>query len=240
MSNNYQANLAISRRKLIQFSTGFLGAATLTSALGINLNNSKTAITQNDLTPDTALSKLMNGNQRFVKNKRVNPNQSLQYLRSVADEQNAFAAVLACADSRVPIEVVFDQGFGDLFVVRDAGNVATAEEIGSLEFGALILGTKVIMVMGHDSCGAVKATLAGDPVPGSIGSILAQIEPAVTEFKEQKENKVAVKKAVEANVIYQMNQLKQSSVLSELVTAGELTIVGSYFDFVTGKVNLVS
>ena len=240
MKNNQQPNLEISRRRLMEFGTGFLGTATFSSILGLNLTQSPPAIANNDLTPDQALNNLIEGNQRFVQNERTNPNQSIQYLQSISKSQKPFAAILTCADSRVPVEVVFNQGFGDLFVVRDAGNVATAEETGSLEFGALVLGTKVIMVMGHDSCGAVKATLAGEEVPGSIESILAQIEPAVTEFQGQEDDKTAVKAAVEANVIYQMNKLKESSVLLELITAGQLKLVGGYFDFETGGINLVS
>jgi carbonic anhydrase len=102
-----------------------------------------------------------------------------------------------------------------------------------------VLGAKVLMVLGHYSCGAIKATLAGDEVPGSIGSILAQIEPAVKDFQGQQEDKEALKKATEANVIYQVEKLKQSPVLSELVTTNKLKIVGGYFDFETGEVSLV-
>ncbi|AFZ35436.1 carbonic anhydrase [Stanieria cyanosphaera PCC 7437] len=237
---NTKGQMDFSRRKLMKFGAGFLGTATLASVLGINLTNSKPAIAQNELTCDQALAKLMEGNQRFIQNKRMNPHQSLEYLQSISEEQKPFAAMLGCADSRLPLEAIFDQGFGDLFVVRDAGNVATEEETGSLEFGTLVLGAKVIMVMGHYGCGAIKATLQGEEVPGTIGSILAQIEPAVKDFQGQQEDKEALKKATEANVKYQVNKLKQSSVLSELIAANQLKIVGGYFNFKTGEVTVVS
>lgn len=228
-----------SRRQLMQFGAGVLGTATLASVLGLEANNPQPAIANNDMTPDQALTRLMEGNRRFMQNKRTNPHQSLKYLQSISEEQKPFAAMLGCADSRLPLEAVFDQGFGDLFVVRDAGNVATAEEIGSLEFGTLVLGAKVLMVTGHYSCGAVTATLKGEEVPGKIGSILAQIQPAVKDYQGQQEDKAALKKAIEANVIYQVEKLKQSSVLSELIASNQLKIVGGYFDFDSGEVSLV-
>lgn len=236
-------NLEISRRRLMQFGTGFIGTATLASVLGLELKDSQPAVAQNttetELTPEQALEKLMLGNKRFLDNKTTNKNQSLGYLQSISEDQKPFAAIIGCADSRSSLEVVFDQGFGQLFVVRDAGNVATPEEIGSLEFGTLLLGAKVIMVLGHYSCGAIKATLTGDEVPGSIARILTQIEPAVQDFKGQQEDQEALRKAIEANVIYQMNKLKESPVLSKLVTNNQLKIVGGYLDFTTGEVSLI-
>jgi carbonic anhydrase len=233
-------SMEVSRRKLMQFGAGFLGTATLATVLGLEVKEPQPVVAQNDMTPDQALEKLMAGNKRFLENKTTNNNQSLEYLQSISEEQKPFAAILGCADSRCPLEVVFDQGFGELFVVRDAGNVATAEETGSLEFGTLVLGAKVLMVMGHYSCGAIKAALVGDEVPGSISSILTQIEPAVQDFKGQQDDKEAVKKATEANVIHQMNKLKQSPVLSELIAANKLKIVGGYFNFKTGEITMVA
>jgi carbonic anhydrase len=236
---NNKIELAVSRRKLMQFGAGFIGTTTVASALGLNINRPKVATAESELTPDQALEKLLAGNQRFIQNKATNKDQSLKYLQSIAEDQKPFAAIVGCADSRSSLEVVFDQGFGNLFVVRDAGNVATPEEMGSLEFGTLVLGAKVIMVMGHYSCGAIKAALAGEEVPGSINSILAQIEPAVKDFKGQQDDKEMMRKATKANVIYQMNKIKKSPVLAELVVANQLKIVGGYFDFTTGEVNLV-
>jgi carbonic anhydrase len=241
--NLEKINMEVSRRKLMQFGAGFIGTATLASVIGLDINDPKPTVAQEvtgvDMTPDQALEKLMEGNRRFIQNKSTNTNQSLKYLQSISEDQKPFAAIVGCADSRCSLDVVFDQGFGNLFVVRDAGNVATSEETGSLEFGTLVLGAKVIMVMGHYSCGAIKAALVGEEVPGSISSILAQIEPAVKDFKGQQDDKEAMKKATEANVIYQVNKIKKSPVLSELVTNNQLKIVGGYFDFKTGEVTLL-
>lgn len=241
MTNNMNNNieLPVSRRRMMQFGAGFIGTATLASAIGLDLKNPQPVAAKSTLTPDQALKELLAGNQRFIQGKTTNNDQSLKHLQSIAEEQTPFAAIVGCADSRSSLEVVFDQGFGNLFVVRDAGNVATPEEIGSLEFGSLVLGTKVILVMGHYSCGAVKAALSGDEVPGSIQSILAQIEPAIQDYKGQQEDKEALKKATEANVIYQMNKLRKSPVLAELIAANQLKIAGGYFDFTTGALTLV-
>jgi carbonic anhydrase len=238
--NSKQINMEVSRRKLMQFGAGFLGTATLASVIGLDASNPEPVVAENDITPDQALEKLMAGNKRFLENKTTNSNQSLERLQSISEEQKPFAAVLGCADSRSSLEVVFDQGFGDLFIVREAGNISTAEELGSLEFGTLVLGAKVLMVMGHYSCGAVKAAMAGDEVPGSIGSVLAEIKPAVGDFQGQQEDKEAVKKATEANVNYQISKLKQSPVLSELIATNKLKIVGGYFSFQTGEVTMVA
>jgi carbonic anhydrase len=128
----------LSRRKLMQFGAGFIGTATLASVLGLELNDPQSAVAENNMTPDQAFEKLTEGHQRFIQNKATNTNQSLKYLQSVSEDQKPFAAIIGCADSRSSLEVFFDQGFGNLFVVRDAGNVATAEETGSLEFGTLV------------------------------------------------------------------------------------------------------
>lgn len=202
MKNIQNANMEISRRKLIQFGAGVLGTATLASVLGLDLNDPEPAIAQNNITPNRALEKLMAGNKRFVDNKAIDPNQNTARLIEVAQGQKPFAAIMCCSDSRVPPEIIFDQGLGDLFIVRDAGEVVTPEQIGSVEFGTLVLGAKVLLVLGHEDCGAVKAAMLGDKVPGQIGAILAQIDPAVVEFKGQQEDKTAIKKATEANVFY--------------------------------------
>jgi carbonic anhydrase len=234
--------LSVSRREAILYGGGFLGTGLVATVLGVNLSNPQTALAEetNKLTPDEALTKLLEGNQRFVEQKTKDPNQSLVRLQEVAQGQNPFAAVLSCADSRVPTEIVFDRGLGDIFVVRNAGNVATPEEIGSLEFGTLVLGAKVLMVIGHESCGAVKATLKGGELPGQIGSIVAQIKPAVESYQGQGDNKESVKKATDANVLWQIEKLKKSPVISQLIAEGKLKVVGGYYDLDEGKISLVS
>lgn len=231
----------VSRRNLIKLGGGFLGTGALTIALGKEIVAPRPAVAQNDITPQEALKLLMDGNERFVEQKTRDLNQDMMRLTEVAQSQSPFAAILCCADSRVPPEIVFDRGLGDLFIVRDAGNVAAnAEEVGSLEFGTLVLGAKVLVVMGHERCGAVKATMSGGEVPGQIGGILEAIAPAVTQYQGQQDDPSALEAAAKANVKYQMEKLLESSVISELVAAGKLLVVGAYYDLDTGAVSILS
>jgi len=191
------------------------------------------------LSPDQALKRLLDGNKRFVQQKRENPNQSLQRLQLVAKAQHPFTAMLSCSDSRVPSEIVFDQGFGDLFVVRVAGNVVTTEGIGSLEFAAAVLGAPLIMVVGHQRCGAVTAAVKGDPLPGRIGTFVEDIKPSVAKVRGSSGD--LVDNAVIANVQYQVATLKQTStILTQLMQSGKLKIVGGRYDLDTGEVRLVT
>src|SRR5262245_6056772 len=138
------------------------------------------ASAQSTLTPDEALKALTDGNGRYVGGQLQSLNEDLSILKEkTAEKQEPFAALLSCADSRVPVEFIFDQSIGHLFVVRVAGNVATPEIIASLEYGVAVLGTRVLMVLGHSNCGAVKATIEGKAVPGQIGALYASIWPAV-------------------------------------------------------------
>jgi carbonic anhydrase len=235
--NNSSLNSNVSRRRMLQFGAGAVGASVAASTLGQAISPTAPAIAQNNMTPDQALRKLMEGNQRFVAQKRKSPNQDVVRLNEVAKGQKPFAAILGCADSRVPSEIVFDQGLGDLFVCRVAGNIAVAEEIGSLEFGTAVLGAKVIMVMGHERCGAVDATLKGASVPGQIGSLLDAIRPSLAKAKNLPGD--PLENACKANIVYQVEKLKTSPVLAELITAGKLKIVGGYYDLDKGTISLV-
>lgn len=229
----------LSRRTLFKFGAGVVGTGVLTAGIGSKLMVPERAVAQEkDITPDRALQSLIEGNQRFVTRKRRNPNQSPARLVEVAKTQKPFASILGCADSRVPSEIVFDQGLGDLFVCRIAGNVATPEEIGSLEFGSLVLGSKVIMVLGHERCGAVDATIKGAQVPGQIGSLIDAIKPSVEKSKELPGDKL--ENACKANILMQVEKLKASTVLSKLIDAGKLKIVGGYYDLDNGTVSIVS
>jgi carbonic anhydrase len=155
-------------------------------------------------------------------------------VKEVAPKQTPFAAFLGCADSRVPIEIVFDQGFGDLFVTRIAGNVATSENIGSLEFGTLVLGAKVLYVLGHTNCGAVSATVQGTEVPGQISGLFQHIRPAVRAAKGN------LAKSVEENVRLQASVLSESSpVLARLIREKKLIVAGGVYDLQTGIVSPV-
>ncbi|BAQ59976.1 carbonic anhydrase [Geminocystis sp. NIES-3708] len=230
----------LSRRNLLQ-----LGALSLVSGsfvTAMSKANSKEIVALNEVTsnlnPEEALQSLLAGNERFINNKSININRSLTRIQEVAKGQNPFAILLSCADSRVPVEILFDRGFGDLFVVRNAGNIATPEEVGSIEFGSLVLGAKVILVLGHGSCGAVKATIEGNVVPGQIQSVLDAIKPALNNLTP--EEKKDLPTAIKANVKLQVETLKKSNVIAQLIAENKLKIVGGYYDLTTGKVSLIS
>lgn len=228
----------LSRRNLLKFSAGAVGTGVVTAGLGSNLIFIERAVAKEDMSPKEALQTLIEGNQRFATNNSRNPNRDFKRLSEVAKVQKPFAAILSCADSRVPSEIIFDQGFGDLFVCRVAGNIATPEEIGSLEFGSLVLGSKVIMVMGHKRCGAVDATLKGAQVPGQIASLLDAIKPAVEKAKGEPGDRL--ENTCKANIVAQAEKLKSSSVISQLIEEGKLSVVGAYYDLDTGKVTIVT
>lgn len=194
--------------------------------------------TDQPLDPDAALQRLLAGNQRFVERHLRHPRQSQARLQEVAQAQHPFATILSCADSRVPAEIVFDQGIGDLFDVRIAGNIATPEAIGSIEYAAVLLNTPLLLVLGHERCGAVTAAVKQEAVLGEIGSFVKAIQPAVDRTKNQPGD--AVENAVVANVYYQIEQLKRSSLLSERVQAGTLKIVGGRYDLDTGTVSILT
>jgi carbonic anhydrase len=186
-------------------------------------------------TPEAALREMLAGNQRFVEGRATGPNRSMARIRDVAAAQSPFAAVLACADSRVPVEIVFDQGFGDLFVCRAAGNIVTPEIVGSLEFGTLALGAKLLVVLGHTGCGAVKAAIAGEAVPGQISTLFRHIQPAVDRTPGREMEAVA-----RENVRVQAGLLRTSSpVIAGLVRERKLQVVGGVYDLSTGRVTMI-
>lgn len=185
-------------------------------------------------TPEEALQKLLEGNRRFSEGKSMASHRDIDRVREVAKQQKPFAAFLGCADSRVPIEIVFDQGFGDLFVTRIAGNVASSENIGSLEFGTQVLGAKVLYVLGHTECGAVNATMRGTDVPGQISGLFQHIRPAVKAAKGD------LNKAILENVRNQALLLAEASpVIAKMVQRKELIVAGGIYDLATGVVTTV-
>ncbi len=182
-------------------------------------------------TPEEALAKLYRGNERFLKGESLPIHRDLDRVKQIATRQTPFAAFLGCADSRVPIEFVFDQGFGDLFVTRIAGNIATSENIGSLEFGSAVLGAKVIYVLGHSACGAVAATVRREAVPGQISGLFQHIRPAVRTAGGD------IEAAVRENVKNQAQILAESSpVIASLVKKKEVVVAGGVYDLQTGRV----
>lgn len=186
------------------------------------------------LDPRAALDFLSAGNARFVAGETLAPNRDIGRLREVAPRQAPFAAFLGCADSRVPIEIVFDQGFGDLFVTRIAGTVAATENIASLEFATHVLGAKVLYVLGHTSCGAVAAAVKAEPVPGQISALFQHIRPAVRAAKGD------VTAAIRENVRVQAQTLVEASpVIATLVKDGKVLVAGGVFDLTSGRVDPV-
>jgi len=193
------------------------------------------ALAQSKLRPDAALQELMEGNRRFSSGHLISIEQDLAILKeNTIEKQEPFAAVLSCADSRVPVELIFDQSIGHVFVTRVAGNVVTSEIIASLEYGAAVLGTKVILVMGHGGCGAVKATIQAKEVPGQISALYPHIQPAVDQAGSNLEA------ATKANAKIQAALLRESStVVSGLVKEGKLKVVAGYYDLASGGVTLL-
>jgi len=195
---------------------------------------------------DEALKALMDGNKRFVESVNGGPRRSEERRMEVTLGQAPFAVILACADSRVAPEILFDQGIGDLFVVRVAGNVVDTTNTGvqgSLEYGVLALGAPLIMVLGHSRCGAVagaiEALQKGTQFPGSINDIVQDIEPAVKKAKGEKGD--LLHNSNIANVELGVETLKNSDpVISDLVKKGKVKVVGANYDLKTGEVKLIS
>ena len=225
---------SLSRRAFCQHAAAVGAGALAAGALGARAAYGDGAILPPAGTPAQALERLREGNARFIAGQPIAPNRDLAQLRTLAPKQTPFAAVLACADSRVPVEVLYDQGFGDLFVVRVAGNVATAVEIASLEYSAAVLDVEVIKVIGHTNCGAVKAALAGAKVPGQISTLFQHIVPALDR------KTMDLDAAIAANVRYQVRKLREASpLLAHRIAAGQLVIEGGVLELDTGAVRPV-
>jgi carbonic anhydrase len=232
--NSSLAKPESSRRSFLKMGAAATAAGLLTS--GLELSTPLPARAQSTLTPDAALVELMDGNKRFTSGKLTAHEHDLAILKQHTEEkQEPFAAVLSCADSRVPVELVFDQSIGHIFVTRVAGNIITPEIIGSLEYGAAVLGTKVILVMGHANCGAVSAAIKGKGVPGQISSLFPHIQPAVDQAGTNLEA------ATKANAKIQATLLSESStVISGMVKEVKVKVVAGYYDLGTGAVTLVN
>jgi carbonic anhydrase len=191
------------------------------------------------VTADAALDNLKQGNKRFLEGKSIRPHQDLQRVKEVALGQKPFAIIVGCSDSRVPSEIIFDQGLGDLFIVRTAGQVSTFASWGSIEFGNAVLGAKLIVVMGHTKCGAVAAACKIPNVPGHIVTLINAIKPAAQIAKMQEGDEQ--ENAVKINVALQVQQLQNlEPVLSKAVESGALKIVGAVYNLETGNVDFLA
>ncbi len=195
---------------------------------------------QSQITPQKALEILTQGNERFVNNLMVNRNL-LQQVNETRDGQWPFATILSCIDSRTSAELIFDQGLGDIFSVRIAGNIVNTDILGSMEFACKVAGSKLIIVLGHSKCGAIKG--ACDHVEmGNLTELLSKIQPAVYQEKVTQENRnasnnVFVENVAEINVKQSVkNIMERSSVLKQMLENGEVGIIGAMHNLETGKV----
>jgi carbonic anhydrase len=225
----------LSRRTLMLAGAGILAAAPFVTA-------ARTQPVRAANTPDAALNLLVEGNARYVANQPRDRDFSAGRASRTLG-QAPFAAILGCADSRIAPELAFDQNPGDLFVVRVAGNFVTPDGLGSLEFGAAVLGTKLIMVLGHTSCGAVKATVEAlqkeNALPGQIANLVRAMKPGIAPILNQSGGDLE-QQAIIANVRHNVEQLKLAKpILAEMAAKNELRVVGGVYDLATGKVTLV-
>ena len=193
------------------------------------------------LTPQQVLDGLKDGNSRYVEGKSVHPNlDSARREATAKDGQHPNVTILSCSDSRVPVELLFDQGIGDVFVVRVAGNVCNVDEAGSIEYGVDHVGTPLLVVLGHSGCGAVTAVTMDAELHGNVAPLVAGIRPAVVRAKKEHpelHGKDLVPAAIEANVRQSIDDLlKISPVVRERVKDGKLKVVGALYDLKSGKI----
>ena len=194
------------------------------------------------VTASDALTRLRKGNWRFVNGKNDIAKSIGEARRAeLVDGQKPFAVILSCSDSRVPVELIFDQGLGELFVVRVAGNIVAPSQIGSIEFAAARLGVKLVVVLGHSNCGAVDAALQAltdkqEIASPHLRSIVDSIRPALEPLTGDPEN-VTLRQAVRANILQSVEQLRQGSqLLEQLIVSGDLTIIGAKYSIESGEV----
>ncbi|HEX3373380.1 MAG TPA: carbonic anhydrase [Edaphobacter sp.] len=213
-----------------QFAAG-LAAAGVVGGLGLN---GAGALAQTTMTGETALRELMDGNERFIAGKITSFPEDLKILKEkTVLKQEPFAAVLSCADSRVPVEILFDQTIGHVFVSRVAGNIVTPEIMASLEYGVAVLGVKALLVLGHSNCGAVAAAVAAKEVPGQISVLYQHLMPGIREAKGD------VPLAVKMNAAYQAQVLRESStVIAKAIKSSGLKVASGSYDLGTGRVTL--
>lgn len=191
-----------------------------------------------DIPPDIALSRVIEGNKRFVAGSLAHPDQTSERRVEVARGQHPFAVVLTCADSRLSPEIIFDQGLGDLFVIRNAGNLLDDHVIGSIEYAIEHLHASLVIVLGHSACGAVSAAVAGGEVPGHLPSIVESLAPAVGMARKKPGD--AVENAVRINAKLSAAALAQSQpVLAAATLGGQVKIVAARYDLATGQVEFL-
>ncbi len=212
---------------------------TVTVPAGIDLptESSRPVITD----PQVALDRLLEGNQRFVDARMQHPAQDPEHRLKVSKGQQPFATILTCSDSRLPPEVLFDQGLGDLFVARVAGNIVDPALLGSIEYAVGHLGTPLVVVIGHEKCGAVEATLESiqhqETPPGEVAALVQAITPAVA-VAEQRPGDL-LDNTIRANTEQSLEAIKKSSELSGPLSSGALRAIGAYYSIDDGRISLI-
>ena len=187
---------------------------------------------------NNTIKKLLEGNQRYITGGALHPNQYFEHRLELAEGQKPIAAILTCADSRVSPEIIFDQGLGDLFVLRVAGNVINDLFVGSLEYAVEHLNVSLLMVLGHSECGAVDATVKGGQPPGHINSLVQAIKPALDRLKKQSTDWVNI--VAKENVKIGVERLRISEpILTARYEEGNIDIVGAFYNIKSGKVSLI-
>lgn len=237
-----QGTEGISRRSMLMF----VGAGALVASVAPKLLSPQLVVAKESgvsISPDSALQRLLDGNKRFVAGKDLNPDRSPLRRQELAKNQHPFAVILGCSDSRVPPEVVFDQGLGDLFTIRVAGNFVETGGLESIDYAVEQLGSPLVVVLGHRRCGAVTAVVesirTGKPLPSYLSKFTQAIDPGIESVKNQSGD--AVDNAVRANIKYVTNELKESQpILAPRVKKGNLKVVGAYYNLDTGAVELIA
>jgi carbonic anhydrase len=215
-----------------QFVAG-LTAAGAAGSLGLG---GVTALAQTKLSGDAAMRELMAGNDRFAAGKINSFAEDLDILKKkTVNKQEPFAGVLSCADSRVPVEIIFDQSIGEIFVTRVAGNMVTPELIASMEYGVAVLGIKALLVLGHSNCGAISATIAAKEVPGQISVLYQHLMPGIRDGHGD------LAASVRSNVAFQTRLLRESStIIAKAIRESGVKVAGGVYDLGTGKVTMVA
>jgi carbonic anhydrase len=232
------ASVVYCQKKEVNQSEFTLGASRLPAKEKVS-----TAERQKELTPDLIIQSLKEGNARFMNNDLTSRDHSA-LVRDALKGQYPKAVVLSCFDSRIPVEDVFDKSIGDLFVGRVAGNIVNQDLLGSMEYGCKVSGAKLILVLGHASCGAIKAAI-DDVKLGNITGMLTKIKPSIVKSKnfvgdKTSSNDFYVEHISKMNVLETIEEIKkQSPILKEMLDKGEIKIIGAYYDLKTGQVNFL-
>ena len=225
------------RRKLLQISA-LSGASWLLPSLRHSAKAATYSEEELRNNPAYALQALIDGNKRFSGHHPFYPHQDRKRVSLVSKGQHPFATVLSCADSRVPVEILFDQGVGDIFDVRVAGNIVTPSVMGSIEYAVDQLATPLLMVLGHENCGAVTAAVKDMKLPGDMSTFIDAIMPAVEQCQEQEGD--AIDNAVRQNVQYQIEQLTKSELIQKRLNDGTLKLAGARYDLNSGSVSVLT